>query len=75
MEIVLFALSMEYMHKVEIGEIKDTPIEALKDASSFSEEDIFKHIRFPVANALYEEIINLTFGDDKVAEGEGDGKK
>lgn len=62
-EIVLFSLSVEYMHRVEVGEIKDTPFEALKDASNFTEAQIFEGVRYDAAQALYDVILEITFGD------------
>lgn len=68
-EVVLFSLSVKYMHRVEIKEIKDTPIEALKDASDLDEDEIFEYVRYDAAEKLYAEIIKLTFGkEDKEEE-------
>lgn len=62
MEVVLFSLSVEYMHNVEIKAIKDTPFEALKDASDLDEDEIFEYVRYDAAKEMYDEIIKLTFG-------------
>ena len=74
-DITLFELSMGYVGDAEEGVIKDTPTNALLDASSASKE-IIRSLAYGVGDALYSEIIEMTFGKKTPdSDGEEDGKK
>ena len=74
-EVTLFDLSIEYLHKVDSKEIEDNTTNALLDASDLDAKVIEK-LRYRTGQNLYAAIVELTFGKDlKESDGQQDEKK